>query len=97
MKKSKIIDLILARINSSRFPGKPFANICGYHMIYQVYNQVKKVGHKVIKHITENKNTKKLIVILTLCGIITYIILFNVILMFRLYNIEGDINEDFNN
>ena len=43
MKKSKIIGLIPARINSSRFPGKPFANICGYPMIYWVYNQVKKV------------------------------------------------------
>lgn len=38
-----IIGVIPARYNSSRFPGKPLANICGKPMIWWVYNQVKKV------------------------------------------------------
>ena len=39
----KIIGVIPARYNSSRFPGKPLADICGKPMIWWVYNQVKKV------------------------------------------------------
>jgi len=39
----KIIGLIPARMSSSRFPGKPIANICGKPMIYWVYTQAKKV------------------------------------------------------
>jgi 3-deoxy-manno-octulosonate cytidylyltransferase (CMP-KDO synthetase) len=39
----KKVAIIPARYSSSRFPGKPLANICGYPMIYWVYNQVKKV------------------------------------------------------
>lgn len=41
--KKKIIGLIPARIGSSRFPGKPIANICGKPMIYWVYNQARQV------------------------------------------------------
>ena len=37
-----IIAVIPARYNSSRFPGKPLADICGKPMIWWVYNQVKK-------------------------------------------------------
>ena len=37
----KIIGVIPARYNSSRFPGKPLANIYGKPMIWWVYNQVK--------------------------------------------------------
>jgi len=40
----KIIAVIPARYKSSRFPGKPLADICGKPMIWWVYNQVKKVN-----------------------------------------------------
>lgn len=39
----KIIGVIPSRYESSRFPGKPLADICGKPMIYWVYNQVAKV------------------------------------------------------
>lgn len=39
----KIIGVIPARYNSSRFPGKPLADICGKPMIQYVYEQAKKV------------------------------------------------------
>lgn len=39
----KIIGVIPARYNSSRFPGKPLADICGKPMIWWVYQQCKKV------------------------------------------------------
>lgn len=39
----KIIGVIPARYKSSRFPGKPLADICGYPMIWWVYQQCKKV------------------------------------------------------
>lgn len=39
----KIIGVIPARYKSSRFPGKPLADICGKPMIYWVYNQAIKV------------------------------------------------------
>lgn len=39
----KIIGIIPARYESSRFPGKPLADICGKPMIYWVYTQAKKV------------------------------------------------------
>jgi len=39
----KIVAIIPARYESSRFPGKPLADICGKPMIWWVYNQVKKV------------------------------------------------------
>ncbi len=39
----KIIGVIPSRYESSRFPGKPLAEICGKPMIYWVYNQVIKV------------------------------------------------------
>lgn len=39
----KAIAVIPARYQSSRFPGKPLADICGKPMIWWVYNQVKKV------------------------------------------------------
>ena len=41
--KEKIIGLIPARMGSSRFPGKPIANILGKPMIYWVYKQASKV------------------------------------------------------
>lgn len=39
----KIIGVIPARYASTRFPGKPLADICGKPMIWWVYHQVKKV------------------------------------------------------
>ena len=39
----KIVGVIPARYASSRFPGKPLADICGKPMIYWVYQQAKKV------------------------------------------------------
>lgn len=40
----KIIGVIPARYASSRFPGKPLADICGRPMIWWVYQQCKKVA-----------------------------------------------------
>lgn len=40
----KIVGLIPARMGSSRFPGKPIAEICGMPMVYWVYKQAEKVG-----------------------------------------------------
>ena len=39
----KIIGVIPARYESSRFPGKPLADICGKPMIWWVYQNVKKI------------------------------------------------------
>ncbi|WP_079914168.1 3-deoxy-manno-octulosonate cytidylyltransferase [Paenibacillus sp. 32352] len=39
----KVIGVIPARYNSSRFPGKPLADICGKPMVWWVYQQAKKV------------------------------------------------------
>ena len=39
----KIIGIIPARYESSRFKGKPLADICGKPMIWWVYRQCKKV------------------------------------------------------
>jgi 3-deoxy-manno-octulosonate cytidylyltransferase (CMP-KDO synthetase) len=38
----KTVGVIPARYNSSRFPGKPLADICGKPMIWWVYHQAKK-------------------------------------------------------
>uniref|UniRef100_UPI0025EA84E3 3-deoxy-manno-octulosonate cytidylyltransferase n=1 Tax=uncultured Clostridium sp. TaxID=59620 RepID=UPI0025EA84E3 len=40
-----IVGIIPARYKSSRFEGKPLADICGKPMIYWVYNQVIKVDN----------------------------------------------------
>ena len=40
----KIIGVIPARYKSSRFPGKPLADICGKPMIWWVYKQVKSIS-----------------------------------------------------
>lgn len=39
----KIIGIIPARYASTRMPGKPIMDICGYPMIWWVYNQAKQV------------------------------------------------------
>lgn len=39
----KIIGIIPARYKSTRFEGKPLADICGRPMVWWVYNQVRKV------------------------------------------------------
>ncbi len=38
----KIVGIIPARYKSSRFEGKPLADICGKPMIWYVCNQVKR-------------------------------------------------------
>ncbi len=40
----KIIGVIPARWKSSRFPGKPLADICGKPMVWHVYNEAKKAA-----------------------------------------------------
>lgn len=40
----RVIGVIPARYQSSRFPGKPLADICGKPMIWWVYQQSKKVS-----------------------------------------------------
>lgn len=40
----RIVGVIPARYESSRFPGKPLADICGKPMIWWVYNQMKKAN-----------------------------------------------------
>ena len=42
-KDLKIVAVIPARYESSRFPGKPLADICGKPMVWWVYQQAKKV------------------------------------------------------
>ena len=44
MHNKKIIGIIPARYQSTRFPGKPLADICGKPMIWWVYQQVIKVS-----------------------------------------------------
>ena len=39
----KVIGVIPARYQSSRFPGKPLADICGKPMIWWVYQNAMKV------------------------------------------------------
>lgn len=39
----KIVAVIPARYQSSRFPGKPLMDICGKPMVWWVYNEAKKV------------------------------------------------------
>lgn len=39
----KIVGIIPARYESSRFPGKPLADICGKPMVWWVYQQAKKI------------------------------------------------------
>ena len=39
----KVIAVIPARYKSSRFEGKPLAEICGKPMIWWVYNVVNKI------------------------------------------------------
>jgi len=40
----KVVGVIPARYASTRFPGKPLADICGKPMLWWVYHQVKKVS-----------------------------------------------------
>lgn len=39
----KVIGVILSRYASSRFPGKPLADLCGHPMLWWVYQQALKV------------------------------------------------------
>lgn len=40
----KTVGIIPARWKSSRFPGKPLADICGKPMVWHVYNEAKKAA-----------------------------------------------------
>ena len=44
----KVVGIIPARYNSSRFKGKALADICGKPMIQHVYEQAKKQGYWII-------------------------------------------------
>lgn len=41
----KVVAVIPARYQSSRFPGKPLADICGKPMVWWVYQEAKKVKY----------------------------------------------------
>ena len=40
----KIVGIIPARYESTRFPGKPLADICGKPMLWWVYNKIKSIS-----------------------------------------------------
>lgn len=53
----KVIGVIPARYASTRFPGKPLADICGKPMIWWVYNQIKQSSKidKIIVAVDDNR------------------------------------------
>lgn len=56
----KVIGIIPARYGSSRFPGKPLADICGKPMIWWVYNQAKQVNELNKVYVaTDNEKIKQ--------------------------------------
>lgn len=64
----KIVAIIPARYKSTRFPGKPLADICGKPMLWWVYSQVSKakcfcdvfmaIDDEQIRQTCENMNVK---------------------------------------
>lgn len=57
----KIIGVIPARYSSSRFPGKPLADICGRPMIWWVYRQLKMAnGIDDVYVATDDERIKKI-------------------------------------
>ena len=58
---SKIAIIIPARFKSSRFPGKPFADIAGTPMIVRTYQQcIKTVDSSKVFVATDNIKIKEL-------------------------------------
>lgn len=56
----KVIGVIPARYKSSRFPGKPLADICGRPMIWWVYQQCLKVpGLDIVYVATDDDHIQK--------------------------------------
>lgn len=53
----RVIGVIPARFKSSRFPGKPLADICGKPMIWWVYKQCKKVDDFDEVYVATDDNT----------------------------------------
>ena len=53
----EIVAIIPARYESTRFEGKPLADICGYPMIWWTYNQVKKCK-KINRVLVATDNSK---------------------------------------
>ncbi len=41
----KVVGVIPARFNSTRFPGKPLIDLCGHPMVWWVYNNMKKSSY----------------------------------------------------
>ena len=61
MRTPKIIGIIPARYQSSRFPGKPLADICGKPMIWWVYQQAKKVSELSDVHVATDDERIKVV------------------------------------
>lgn len=57
--KMKVVGVIPARYASSRFPGKPLADICGKPMIWWVYQEAKKV--KDFSHVIVATDHQKIV------------------------------------
>ncbi|MDY3113414.1 MAG: 3-deoxy-manno-octulosonate cytidylyltransferase [Helicobacter sp.] len=51
----KVVGIIPARFDSSRFPGKPLADICGYPMVWWVYQAASKAKLSEIIVATDDK------------------------------------------
>lgn len=90
----KVVGVIPARYESSRFPGKPLADICGKPMIWWVYNQVSHVedldeiyvatDHLLIKDICKKY---KIPCLMTSPGCATHVE--------RIYEVSEQINADY--
>lgn len=63
----KVIGVIPARYSSTRVPGKPLADICGYPMVWWVFQQAKKV--KEIDEIVVATDDEKVINVCSHFGI----------------------------
>lgn len=50
----KTIALIPARFGSTRFPGKPLADICGKPLIQRAYGQVRQARRTSMRHRLES-------------------------------------------
>ena len=52
----KVVAVIPARYQSSRFPGKPLADICGKPMVWWVYQEAKKVEYFDVVYVAADDN-----------------------------------------
>jgi 3-deoxy-manno-octulosonate cytidylyltransferase (CMP-KDO synthetase) len=58
----KVLGVIPSRYASSRFPGKPLADICGKSMIRRVYEQVNQAGLETVVVATDDERIQKHVV-----------------------------------